>query len=812
MAVYLAPIAGVAAQFFDNNGRPLALGKLYTYQAGTQVNAATYTSNTGVTEHTNPIVLDSGGRIPNGGEVWMSDNISYKFVLKDKNDVLIATWDNIDGINSNFITYSLQQEIQTATDGQTVFNLSTITYQPATGTLSVYVDGLNQYGPSATYSYVETDNNTGNAVDASVVTFTGFKAQLGNVQNLADDDGADWIGFQPDGTGAIAVSVQDKLREIVSVLDFGADSTGATSSDIAFTDAIATGKPVYVPYGTYKITSAITLPASTYLYGDNSIINVAYDGIGFTVADGRSNGTSATVTSAHTNDATDATTLTTAVVSSTSGYAVGDFTVLVGTNGQSFYSYIVSIVGTTITFDDYCTYTLTTPTLYKVTPSNVKIAGLNIYSGVSTPSTSSYLINADGSYVEVSNCTFGNSTYTASRCISGIGAYNKIQNNIFDKIDLAIQIYDAAHWSVNNNTITNFDSAIRLVRCDSCLITNNSVENGTNMPYGLGIELTAESTSYDKNCRNLVQGNTVIRANKGVPSSGIGGIHLNFSGSFNRIIGNTSRHNSFGIYLENNNSYNTIDGNICCDNDGYYGVGIELDWDNKYNVISNNVCNNNRGSTTAAESTGIQIRDYTTHPNLYNTIDGNSCEGNGLEGIRCGGNYTTVTGNTLFNNAVDIAAMNAASSLNKGWGIRSVGDGHIISGNIIRQNSYDSRSTGSFCQIGLSVEGGSDITITNNYIYGGYYAANGLSILNADNVNVSNNTIIGETNAGQAFIASGGTDVYVNTNFISQNNNATYAVQITTVNRYSLWGNIFTGALSTILLTGSTNRYTLGNN
>jgi hypothetical protein len=94
--VTLSIFAGVGAQLFDNNGNPLSGGKLETYQAGTSTPLATYTSNTGNTAHTNPIVLDSAGRVP-GGEIWLNYAYLYKFVVKTSTNVLIATYDNIGG-------------------------------------------------------------------------------------------------------------------------------------------------------------------------------------------------------------------------------------------------------------------------------------------------------------------------------------------------------------------------------------------------------------------------------------------------------------------------------------------------------------------------------------------------------------------------------------------------------------------------------------------------------------------------------------------------------------------------------------------
>jgi hypothetical protein len=102
MTVNLSALAGAGQQFFDNNGNPLSGGKLYSYAAGTTTPQATYTSASGATAHTNPIVLDSAGRVATG-EIWVTAGENYKFVLKTSAEVIIATWDNITGINGTGI-------------------------------------------------------------------------------------------------------------------------------------------------------------------------------------------------------------------------------------------------------------------------------------------------------------------------------------------------------------------------------------------------------------------------------------------------------------------------------------------------------------------------------------------------------------------------------------------------------------------------------------------------------------------------------------------------------------------------------------
>ena len=97
MTVYLSSLAGAGAQFLDNNGDILSGGKIYTYAAGTTTPATTYTSFSGVSQNSFPIILDSAGRPAE--EIWLDQAQTYRFDVADANDVLIRSYDNIPGIN-----------------------------------------------------------------------------------------------------------------------------------------------------------------------------------------------------------------------------------------------------------------------------------------------------------------------------------------------------------------------------------------------------------------------------------------------------------------------------------------------------------------------------------------------------------------------------------------------------------------------------------------------------------------------------------------------------------------------------------------
>jgi len=145
MSVYLSSFGGAGAQFFDNNGVPLSGGLIYTYAAGTTTPQATYTSNTGSIAQSNPIVLDTSGRVPSG-EIWLTQLLIYKFVLQTSGGTTIGTYDNISSIAGSIPTIS----DFTGTGSQTIYTLSV---SPTNlNSTNIFINGVYQNKNSYTIS------------------------------------------------------------------------------------------------------------------------------------------------------------------------------------------------------------------------------------------------------------------------------------------------------------------------------------------------------------------------------------------------------------------------------------------------------------------------------------------------------------------------------------------------------------------------------------------------------------------------------------------------------------------------------------
>ena len=91
-AVSLSPILTAAMQF-QNDGTPLSGGLLHTYISGTTVPAVTYSDPTGDTPNTNPIELDSSGRLP--VPLYLKNSTNYTLTLTTPGGDVVTSTDNV---------------------------------------------------------------------------------------------------------------------------------------------------------------------------------------------------------------------------------------------------------------------------------------------------------------------------------------------------------------------------------------------------------------------------------------------------------------------------------------------------------------------------------------------------------------------------------------------------------------------------------------------------------------------------------------------------------------------------------------------
>lgn len=88
-------------QFFDNDGKPAAGFKLYTYAAGTTTPQATYSNREGTVANSNPIILDARGE----AVVYLAPGLAYDFALTMPNDTPVWTRNGISSADVGGVFY-----------------------------------------------------------------------------------------------------------------------------------------------------------------------------------------------------------------------------------------------------------------------------------------------------------------------------------------------------------------------------------------------------------------------------------------------------------------------------------------------------------------------------------------------------------------------------------------------------------------------------------------------------------------------------------------------------------------------------------
>lgn len=201
-------------QYTNNAGVPLAGGRVYTFDAGTTTPKATFQDAAGTVENPNPIVLNARGEA-------------------------LAFWDG---------AYDVKV---TDANGVTIYTVS-------------------NYQSPLTSVELTSDQGT------DLVKGTWFGGLKEYVSALGTFLGTSLIGFVQSGADARPRSAQEKLRERISVEDFGAAGNGVANDTAAINAALAACKVVYfAPGAVYKAdTITINKPGQT-VYLNGALLNLA---------------------------------------------------------------------------------------------------------------------------------------------------------------------------------------------------------------------------------------------------------------------------------------------------------------------------------------------------------------------------------------------------------------------------------------------------------------------------------------------------------------------------------------------------------
>jgi hypothetical protein len=173
-------------QFFGTDGLPLVGGKLYTYAAGTTTPLATYTDYTQATQNTNPIILDSAGQ----ANVWLADTTTYKYILRDPDDVLLFTVDYV-SVPVTSTSFASPPPIGSSVPNEGTFtNLNVVDLMTLEGTGAAILNvGTTGERPVTAEEGMVRYNST-------TTKFEGYNGAWGALGGGATGGGADTVFFE----------------------------------------------------------------------------------------------------------------------------------------------------------------------------------------------------------------------------------------------------------------------------------------------------------------------------------------------------------------------------------------------------------------------------------------------------------------------------------------------------------------------------------------------------------------------------------------------------------------------------------------
>ena len=239
--------------------------ELETYAAGTLTPLATYTDAGGLSANATTVICNAAGQ----ANVWLGVT-AYRFRLYTATSlgrVLIYDVDNFAGSLSSSQQYGTPYvDAFTGTGAQTTFTLSA--NPNLQKNLQVSVAGLTlRNGVDYTWSATSPLSLVFTTAPANAAA---IEAYYTTTLPIGTSD-ASTVTWSPSGTGAVARTVQSKLRDQYSVYDFACVGDGVTDdyTNMARADVAAAlaGAVLFVPRGTFKLGTSYAFTAPVVMMG-----------------------------------------------------------------------------------------------------------------------------------------------------------------------------------------------------------------------------------------------------------------------------------------------------------------------------------------------------------------------------------------------------------------------------------------------------------------------------------------------------------------------------------------------------------------
>jgi hypothetical protein len=240
--------------FTDKSGSPLDAGYLYFGEVNKNPETnpiQVYYDSAFTQPAAQPLRTSNGYVMRNGSPALIYAGSQFSVTVRDKNNVLVIYSPVGYGIDPGSVTGTVVYDDFTG-DGTTVsFTLSA---SPSTkNATNVYIDGVYQSKDNYNTSGSTLTFSTAPPLNSAIEVVSQESSIIGGASSQQ-------ITYTQGGAGSVTRTVQSRLRDFVSVKDFGAVGDGVTDDTAAFVASQASTDYVFVPDGTYSVDeSQVTL-------------------------------------------------------------------------------------------------------------------------------------------------------------------------------------------------------------------------------------------------------------------------------------------------------------------------------------------------------------------------------------------------------------------------------------------------------------------------------------------------------------------------------------------------------------------------